>query len=451
MSDLLETDGYLDTPGPFTTWPASMLEDLYMILCRKRCSSYYLHLLIQPQLRRFKIQPGTVHYALGFLQDRCPKLQCLELTGSVDIIPEFFITVFRSFPYLVKINLHGNVIDERSFDTIGSTCHGLVVLNVGHSTITDCGLKFLSRSEQNTPRCQQLQNINLLNTRVSKAGVGSFLFYPPLLTDLVYEDTIGALAEMNSLGCAGLTEYRVKVLSCQEKRDINKEFLVAVEENPDYEGLEIVDCFLRSSNLYPVMNNHQLQYLQVGNSDSFFIDFEEGIAPILSSCGANLQKLVLDKFRYIDICLVGRMCPSLQNLSLSHVISWGQVMNICPGYFSHLEELQLSNQYGSHLFSNIIKQLLFFSSKLQYLQLQMVDCLDDILWFQIICQNSLTNLISLTLDQCHSISGDIIEDLVNRENNLQMLNVLSCRFISNKNKETTKKIIVKENFDLCFR
>ena len=451
MTEMMESEAYLQTSGPFQTWPASLLEDLYTLLCRKRCSSYYLHVLIQPQIRKFEIQPGTVHYAIGFLQERCPKLQCLELTGSVDIMPEFFIPVFKFFPCLVKINLHGNVIDERSFDTIGSTCHSLAVLNVGNSTITDCALKFLSRSAEKIPRCQQLQHINLLKTRVSNSGVGSFLYLHPLLRDLLYEDTIGALAEMENLGCGGLFQYRVKVLTCHHNRDINQEFLTAVEENPEYEGVEIVDSLLRSSSLYPIMNSQHLQYLQIGNDNSFLIDFEEGIAPILTTCGGSLQKLVLDKFRYIDIELIGKTCPKLQNLSLSHMISWGKVMNICTEQFSNLEELTLTNEYGSHLFSNIVRQLLFFCSKLQYLHLQLVDCLDDILWSEILCQNSLSCLISVTLDQCHSISGDIMEDLIDRQNNLQMLNIWSCRFINNKNKDTIKKTIKRENFDLCFR
>ena len=451
MSQLLESDAYLQTRGPFHTWPSSLLEDLYTLICSKRCSSYYLNILIQPQIRQLKIQPGTVHYAISFLQERCPKLQCLELTGSVDIIPEFFITVFASFPHLVKINLSGNVIDERSFETIGSTCHNLTVLNVGGSTITDHGLKFLSRSAQNIPRCQQLQHINLLRTRVSKTGVGSFLYFHPLLTDLIYEDTIGALAEMEALGCGGERQYRVKVLSCHENRDINEEFGNSIDENPEYEGLEIVDAYLRTSSLYPVMNNHHLQYLQIGNNDSFLIDFEEGIAPILSSCGNGLKKLVLDKFRYIDIEFIGKTCQKLQNLSLSHMISYGQLMNICEEYFCNLEELQITNEYGCHVFSNILRQLLFFCSNLQYLYLQLVDCLDDMLWTQVMCQNTFTHIISATLDQCHSISGDTIEDLIDRPNSLEILNVWSCRFITNKNKETIKKTILRENFDICFR
>jgi len=447
----METDAYLQTQGPFHNWPSSLLEDLYTILCRKRCTSSHLNILIQPQIRKLKIQPGSIHYAINFLQKRCPRLQCLELTGSVDIIPEFFISVFASFPHLVKINLSGNVIDERSFETIGTTCHNLVVLNVSGSTVSDCGLKFLSRSNQNIPRCQQLQHINLLRTRVSKTGVGSFLYYHPLLSDLLYDDTIGALAELESLGCGGLKQYKIKVLSCHSNRDINEEFGSAVDENPEYKGIEIVDSFLRSTSLYPVMNSQHLQYLQIGNDDSFLIDFEEGIAPILSSCGGGLKKLVLDKFRYVDIEFIGNNCKKLENFGLSHIISYGQLMNLCEDHFCNLEELQVTNEYGSHIISNILRQLLLFCFNLQYLHLQQVDCLDDMIWTQITCQNTFTNLISVTLDQCHSISGDNMKDLIDQPNSLQILNIWSCRFITTVDKESIKKTILVENFEICFR
>ena len=119
--------------------------------------------------------------------------------------------------------------------------------------------------------------------------------------------------------------------------------------------------------------------------------------------------------------------------------------------FCNLEELQITNEYGCHVFSNILRQLIFFCPNLQYLHLQLMDCLDDLLWTQIHLQNSLTHLVSVTLDQCHSISGDTVEDLIDQPNNLQMLNIWSCRFITNKNKETIKNTILRENFDLCFR
>jgi len=256
---------------------------------------------------------------------------------------------------------------------------------------------------------------------------------------------------MDNLGCRGFTKYQVKVLSCHAKRDINQELIDALDENPSYEGVEIVESFIRSSSLYPIMNNQHLQYLQICNSDSFIIDFDEGIAPILGSCGGSLSKLVLDKFTHVDLEIIGRNCPKLKHLSLSHVISWGKLFNICSSYFCSLEELRLTNEYGCHIISNIHRQLLFFSSNLQYIHFQLLDSLDDLLWAEVLLQNPLTNLVSLTFEQCHSISGDPVFDLVQRQNKLQALNIWSCRFVTSKHKELIKKVIQHENFDICFR
>jgi len=138
-------------------------------------------------------------------------------------------------------------------------------------------------------------------------------------------------------------------------------------------------------------------------------------------------------------------------LGLSHIISYGRLQNICKGSFCNLEELDLTNDYGCQILSKSLKQLLFFSRNLQYLHLQRMECLDDVLWSQLMSKNNLTNLISLTLDQCHSLSGDLVADLVERPNSLQILNIWSCRFITTLNKDTMKKTISRENYDMCFR
>ena len=68
LTRLLETEQYLSVISPLSTWPASLLEDLTSIICQRKCSQYFLHVLIQPQVRNIEIQPGTIHYAIAFLQ-----------------------------------------------------------------------------------------------------------------------------------------------------------------------------------------------------------------------------------------------------------------------------------------------------------------------------------------------------------------------------------------------
>jgi len=462
MNKLIESEEYLKTIGPFKTWPAQLLEELYEILCRKRCSSFYLNILIQPQIRTFKIQPGTIHYATVFLQRRCPKLESFELTGSIDVNPEFFIDVFSSFPNLVKLDLSGNVIDDRAFETIGIHCQSLQHLNVSSSTIQDGGLRYVSVSPQNVPHCKKLKYVNLLKTRLSKEAVGRLLYFHPLLTDVKYEDIIGAFSEVKRIAAEnsnktqfivmGLSdvEYRVKVLSCHEKRDINEEFQNALEHNPEYEEIRIIESLLESKNLSSISCKN-LQSLELRNNDDFAIDFEDGIAPILSQCGRSLRKLSLEKFCFVDVELIGKTCKKLEILSLSHVIKYGKIKNLNRGSFCFLEELDFLNEYGCHIAHNILKQLLFNGNCLQYLHLQGMDCLDDILWTQVISKNNLTSLVSLTLDQCHSISGEYIAEMIDQTNSLQILNIWSCKLITSLHKEIMKKTINRENYDMYFR
>ena len=104
-----------------------LLSDCESIL-RRRCAAHYLHALIQPQIRVLEVQLGTIHHALGLAQQRCRLLQSLSLTGSTSMNPELFIPVFKHFPNLIKIDLSGNIIDDRAFENIGVTCHRWMTL-----------------------------------------------------------------------------------------------------------------------------------------------------------------------------------------------------------------------------------------------------------------------------------------------------------------------------------
>ena len=59
---------------------------------------------------------------------------------------------------------------------------------------------------------------------------------------------------------------------------------------PGYIGLESVGSNLGNSGLYSLMGCHNLQHLHLANTDLFRIDFDEGLAPVLSVCGSNLGK-----------------------------------------------------------------------------------------------------------------------------------------------------------------
>ena len=119
--------------------------------------------------------------------------------------------------------------------------------------------------------------------------------------------------------------------------------------------------------------------------------------------------------------------------------------------FTQLEDVVLENQYGSCIVSNILRQLLLPATGLQSLVLQLVDSLDDVVWAQLTSANPLQQLVTLTIDQCHSISGDVLLDLLTEDNDLQLLQISSCRFVTAKHREAFKKIIAREHYDLSMR
>ena len=114
-----------------------------------------------------------------------------------------------------------------------------------------------------------------------------------------------------------------------------------------------------------------------------------------------------------------------------------------------------------------------------------MDSLDDLLWAEIFNSNNLRHLVTVSLDQCHSLSGDSLQvptphpyftrkglrffvpscvekineivilpseqDLIDQENSLQVLNVWCCRFITNKHRDHFRKIVKTENYDLSIR
>ena len=129
---------------------------------RKRCSAHYLHALIQPQIRGLEVQAGTIHHALGLLQQRCPGLETLSLTGSTSANPELFIPVFRHFPNLTKIDLNGNIMDDRAFDSIGQVCHRFTTRSKSTNTkflvqtpLSECDQEHDIRHRPQVPLSQQ--------------------------------------------------------------------------------------------------------------------------------------------------------------------------------------------------------------------------------------------------------------------------------------------------------
>ena len=58
VNTMIDTSSYLTNETPLATFPASLLEDMYNLICRRKCNAHYLHSLMQPQIRHVEIQQG---------------------------------------------------------------------------------------------------------------------------------------------------------------------------------------------------------------------------------------------------------------------------------------------------------------------------------------------------------------------------------------------------------
>ena len=89
-------------------------------------------------------------------QEKCHNLLSLDFTSCTSIQPGFFIKFFQNFPLLTKINLAGSLVDDETFNSIGSLCSNLREMIATDSTISDKGLMHLCRGEEDPKSLRSL-------------------------------------------------------------------------------------------------------------------------------------------------------------------------------------------------------------------------------------------------------------------------------------------------------
>ena len=89
-------------------------------------------------------------------QEKCHNLLSLDFTSCTSIQPGFFIKFFHNFPLLTKINLAGSLVDDETFNSIGSLCSNLREMIATDSIISDKGLMHLCRGEEDPKSLRSL-------------------------------------------------------------------------------------------------------------------------------------------------------------------------------------------------------------------------------------------------------------------------------------------------------
>ena len=415
LMQIIESDRYKLYSSPFSSWPANLLEDLSKAVYAKRAGlKHLLYQVIQPQITHYTILiHGSIHVAMDLVSKRCKDLNSLEMTYSINLPPMYYIDFFRHFHKLTKLNLFGSMVDDNAYSTIGQNCPNLVDLNAGKTWITDLGVERISFDENGTVLCPHLRVISLLETRVTPYGLALFLRSHPMSVKIEHNDTIGLFGYMKEDA-----KFNLTVLSWthSEPALTRKVFHQSLESCQRVESVTVTNpgC-LNSESLYKLMTLKHLTKLHLANcsncnfnnnnfnQDSF--NFFEGVEVILSECGRNLRKLVLENFSEVDVGSIGEKCPGLKHLALSGITVIRPVYQIKPDLFGNLTNFEIwtSKDFCS-ICSSVLKQLTIGSKMLTNILLQNVCSLSDKIFNEIIALNPMLQLTNVVFDQCHEIT-----------------------------------------------
>ena len=301
-------------------------------------------------------------------------------------------------------------------------------------------------------------SINIENTRTSPAGVAQFLYFHPNLVYLHYENFSPVFEHIISEDFINVTNlqnkakflpaFNLRKLSFVDDKVSEKGFTSAISSCPFLDTLVVRKTDLSSYLLSELMSVSTITTLHLGNSaySRHNIQFDVDIIPILWTLGNKLTSLNLEKFSKIDVMQIGTLCPKLKYLRLSCVGSYVPVFDQSKAMYHDLEELELLNTRGAHVYSKAVHQILDFTTKLKHAKFQFVDTLNDEVWNEILNINPLSKLETITFDQCHSISVYTLEEFINKENNLSVIECWSCRFITENDRKGLEETIKSQNF-----
>lgn len=457
---LLDSGQYKSVAGPLTELPGSVLEDLIEVVCMDRgCPQHLLHLLLQPQIRTCKLhQRWNRRAAAKLLLQRCNKITCLEITycTSYSIEPGFYTQFFQTFPSLTIINLEGTSVDDFAIEQIGLHCQNLRWVNLAESTTSDRGLSYLTTTRHGEPAAQKLSHINLKNTAVTPKGVATFLLNHTNIYRLEYETFEEVLQCFESLSLSESGE--AKVTSLREIFFLNcRSDMGTIEKTAtfcpylDSFCLKKTDLSRQVLSVLPALK--YLTRLELGNSSftQYTLYFHETVVPLLEELGHQLTHLSLEKFKFVDISLIGESCPKIQSFKLSRILSFYNVESHKKHLFQKLDCLHVLNTRGSRVTAATLRQLMANSQRLRTIHLQFIAAFNDKFCDDLLKENPMLQIHTVIFEQCHGLTLESLMMFLSQPSSLEVLSCWSCANIGALEREAVLELVKKENLVMQFQ
>lgn len=295
-------------------------------------------------------------------------------------------------------------------------------------------------------------------TKVTHEGVALFIAcHLEELTDLRHEESLHGLELV--MATTDLRKEKPALLLTSLRsgdRTVSSPLLAfAVAHCPRLAEVILTSPGVTNDMLYGFMSLASLTRLHLSCKYSRYLNFYQGLLPVLDSQGHSMKHLVLEDFLEVDLDLIGDKCPRLEHLALARIEAYAP-SGSCSGQgdrsFQKLQGFEVENKrgQGTALGEANLRRVLF-NAPLERLVLQRVDTLsDDLLQEATEANPRLSHLQTLTLDSCHGITAKALWGLLAEPNDLMILRCWHCRNVHLKDSAKIKAAIKDNNLLLYF-
>ncbi|XP_076066833.1 uncharacterized protein LOC143040068 isoform X2 [Oratosquilla oratoria] len=460
MHQMLEEESFLEVEGPFVSLPSGLLTKMVMMLMNettlRHIQKKHLHILMQGHLEELKLCGGSEQFAVNLLTNgRCQRLRRLDLSYMRAVGPTSLINLLPSLTHLVTLKLSTTETVDQVLELVGRSCPELRELDVSQCPITDGGLYRLCY-DQTTGKslCQHLVSLKIIGCFITPHSVAFVLQHCPELAQLDFDRMFEVFEVLESNGISldlldGTCTFQLTTLTSTVPRVRPTSVDIACAICPKLNTISMANAMINNEVLYKFMTLEHLTNLQLTNCDGMTLDFLEGVLPVLTVKGEQLVSLILANFSFVDIGAIGECCPRLQNLALSDVTLFDELVYPRENLFTRLRVLELWSDVGvTSLTPVVLQQLVANSSNLHNILLRGVACVTDKLFFQLLESNKMRELSRLTLDSCPCISASTIHTLLDSANDLTLIRIWSCFLIGKQEQDDLQRRINEENCDL---
>lgn len=451
--------------GPFDALPTNLCHDILVTMKQRgKLRRHHYNLLVNPSFKALDLsgERKDLKMALELAATRCTDLRSLNLAGCM-LWKSALEYNIPSFTRLTNLCLSTTNVTDEDLIVVGAYGYNLEEIYLMGTNIRK-GLLYLVTDSQlpgaiETGKCQRLRIINVDHCHVESTSVSTVLLSLPNLLEIHYQELMrvifGILQES--------PEATFNLVSIYASTDANPNYDAPVMS--DY----ILEAVLKSCpnavkfdlKAYSTMTETSLLpltsrkiparelSLSPDESDGEPVSCLNTMTPVFSACTDSLVSLSLMSVADVNIPLIIELCPRLVHLVLLDVVSFTtemphDVKRNKHNFWPDLKTLKLWCKGAEQSPDEDTVVQLLKGPKLLTVDLLHCNSLDDVCMQRVREENSLEDLETLFLRECHNITMDSLVDMAVRENSLGHLGLHHCRQITLCDVQLCRKKIATE-------